>query len=212
MMVGMVDDRAVRFQQMRQQASPASASRPVSRPAARQSAPPRLSAINRRLAPERSSAPSMSVRDPQERPNPVTSFLGGLFEPRVPTPKWIGTGRKGSLGTEELAPIDSRVDSMFYRPLPPPPLTLRDEMATNPAGFGMPAIRNGRETMLYPNIERDDWGRLVAAPGYSETRDPRLPTYSGRAPVFVPYKPTQDELNDALERSRRRYGGSTLLD
>ena len=195
MIVGMVDDRAMRF---RQQARPASPMR--RQPAARQSAPPRLSAINRRLAPSAGqSSPSMSVRDPREKPNPVTSFLGGLFEPRVPTPEWVGTGRKGSLGTEELAPIDSKADSMFHRPLPPPALTERDKIATSPAGFYIPTTRNGEEIKLYPNIERDDWGRLVAGSGYRETRDPRISIWEDDYQL-VPYRPSPDELE------RKRYG------
>jgi hypothetical protein len=157
----------------------------------------------------------MRVRDPNEKPNPVTSFLGGLFEPRVPTPKWIETNQPGVFSNRNrLEPIDSKAGSMFHHLLPPPPLSYQDEMATHPGGFGMPVRTREdensewKDTMLYNNITRDDWGRLVVAPGYRDTRDPRLPTYLKNDPVFVPYRPTQEE----LDRNTRKYEGSTLLD
>ena len=240
MIVGMVDNRAMRFRQQGTPPAPqpttprvdtsslagvSRASQPTfprlqlapppdspapsrqprptpSRPAVRQPTPPRLSAINKRLAPPANeSSPSMRVRDPNEKPNPVTSFLGGLFEPRVPTPTYIETNQPGVFSNRNrLEPIDSRYRSLSNQVLPPPPLSYQDEMATNPAGWGMPVMRDGEPTMLYNNITLDDWGRLVVAPGYSEVRDPRLPTYSGLDPVLVPYRPSEDELE------RKRYG------
>jgi hypothetical protein len=182
-------------------------SKPVRGPSqpvgSRQPTPPRLSAINRRLAPSANeSSPSMRVRDPNKRRNPVTSFLGGLFEPRVPTPTWVETNQKdGVFGNRKKSvPVDSKYQSLRHRPMPPPDLSLVDEMATHPGGFGMPVMRNGEEAMLYNNITEDDWGRLVVAPGYRETRDPRLPRYSSSEFVLQPYRPSSDELQ------RKKYG------
>jgi hypothetical protein len=199
-MVGMVDDRAMRFRQPVAPKPPTPVAGALRNPAmVDRSAPSdaRLGAITRQLNPGRT-----------------------MFTPRVPTPKFVETKQQNMFGQNQSMAVDSKIDSFRHQPMPAPPLRDVDSWQSLAAEYPYrkvdPVTRETSDASRYGVVGTDNWGRLVRGEGFRDDMDPRVQAirnrYMSTNTFLAPYTPTEDELNAAIQQQRSKYGRSTLFD
>jgi hypothetical protein len=158
-----------------------------------------LSAMQRRLAEDPNH--TFGLQDPGGDSGGFTSWVKGLFEPRVPTPMDIPITGKQENNPDNLDvfgrpipfKIDDKIFSLRHKPMPPPPVSIQDRLAA--MGTAFPAMRNGEETLRYPKLTIDEWGRTVRVPG-EYLDEPSHLTYrrAQKNPRLVPLPVTPEAL------------------